>query len=1020
MKYYTKIILLLALAFSAQGAYAEFVSQDIPNDLGNSRSAIMGDVNNDGNLDIYVGARLEQNKLWIGNRDGTFTNSDILGDDQGNTTDAAMADLNGDGNLDIYVTNSFSKNKLWLGNGDGTFTNADIPADSTTSRSSSVVIGDVDNDGDLDIYVGAFSGGTNVLWINDGTGNFIDGSISGDGIADDVAMADFNNDGNLDIYASRAAYNNQNKLWLGNGDGTFVSGNITGDICTDQNNGCPGRSVVVGDIDGDNDIDLYLTSYYDDQPVNLNRFWINNNDGTFASQNIANDYGGTAQDSEIVDFDGDGDLDILIAMYFGFQNIIWENDGSGNFTQNNITGDTGESFGVTTGDVNNDGEIDVYVVNGDNGDFQNRLWLQDTTPPVITLTGSDPVTVPVNTPYSDAGAAATDNLDGDITVNIVTVNPVDTSTLGSYTITYNVADAAGNDAIEVTRIVNVVTSFTQSSNTSTASENAGTASYTIVLDAEPTSDVVIDLSSSDTNEATVSPSSLTFTPANWDTPQTVTVTGVDDDLVQTDTASITASINAAASADEYDAVADQAHIVTLTDDDAASIIIDPSGITTTGLTILENAGTGSFNVRLGSQPLTDVVIDLSSSDTGEATVSPSSLTFTTGNWNVNQTITVTAVNDDLDRDDSATLTISVNDAASDDTYDGVADATASIIITDDDMADFTQSSNTSTASENAGTASYTIVLDAEPTSDVVIDLSSSDTNEATVSPSSLTFTPANWDTPQTVTVTGVDDDLVQTDTASITASINAAASADEYDAVADQAHIVTLTDDDATTSTSKGSSRRVSKEKLAEIFGTPVSEELGKGEQCPSSQILNQNMKVGDRNGSFSSWENETITEVKILQAHMNRLGFASGKVDGILGPITDGAIKRMQAYLGTTQDGYVGPITRSLINNSCGKEVIEVESTPVVEDAKCFINYRRLIKRGMTGNDIRQAQECIASLGHSIGPFDGIYGGLTYAGIRSYQQANNLILDGIIGPETAGHLNALSGVALDGVTSLN
>jgi len=50
----------------------------------------------------------------------------------------------------------------------------------------------------------------------------------------------------------------------------------------------------------------------------------------------------------------------------------------------------------------------------------------------------------------------------------------------------------------------------------------------------------------------------------------------------------------------------------------------------------------------------------------------------------------------------------------------------------------------------------------------------------------------------------------------------------------------------------------------------------------------------------------------------MNRLGFSAGAVDGILGPQTDGAIKRMQKFLGTYQDGKVGPITRGLINNSC------------------------------------------------------------------------------------------------------
>jgi surface protein len=97
-------------------------------------------------------------------------------------------------------------------------------------------------------------------------------------------------------------------------------------------------------------------------------------------------------------------------------------------------------------------------------------------------------------------------------------------------------------------------------------------------------------------------------------------------------------------------------------------------------------------------------------------------------------------------------------------------------------------------------------------------------------------------------------------------------------------------------------------------------EVLGEGEQCPAPQIITQNMRSGDRNGNFSSWQGSTISEVKILQAHLNRLGFASGEEDGILGPITDGAIKRMQISLGTPPDGYVGPLSRALVNTSCGK----------------------------------------------------------------------------------------------------
>jgi len=80
----------------------------------------------------------------------------------------------------------------------------------------------------------------------------------------------------------------------------------------------------------------------------------------------------------------------------------------------------------------------------------------DAIPPVITLLGTTPITVEKNSVYTDAGATALDDIDGDITGSIVTVNPVDTSTVGTYTVTYNVSDAALNPATEVTRTVNVV------------------------------------------------------------------------------------------------------------------------------------------------------------------------------------------------------------------------------------------------------------------------------------------------------------------------------------------------------------------------------------------------------------------------------------------------------------------------------------------------------------------------------------------------------------------------------------
>ena len=80
----------------------------------------------------------------------------------------------------------------------------------------------------------------------------------------------------------------------------------------------------------------------------------------------------------------------------------------------------------------------------------------DTTPPVITLVGLSPEAVEGGTFYFDAGATASDNVDGDITASIVTMSSVNTEVLGSYTVIYDVADAWGNNALQVVRTVNVV------------------------------------------------------------------------------------------------------------------------------------------------------------------------------------------------------------------------------------------------------------------------------------------------------------------------------------------------------------------------------------------------------------------------------------------------------------------------------------------------------------------------------------------------------------------------------------
>ena len=96
--------------------------------------------------------------------------------------------------------------------------------------------------------------------------------------------------------------------------------------------------------------------------------------------------------------------------------------------------------------------------------------------------------------------------------------------------------------------------------------------------------------------------------------------------------------------------------------------------------------------------------------------------------------------------------------------------------------------------------------------------------------------------------------------------------------------------------------------------------ELSESNTCSLEQTLTQNLKAPSRNGTYNSYTNDIVTEAHILQAHLNQLGFNSGPEDGILGPISTGAIKRMQTFLGTDPDGYVGPLTRAFINESCGE----------------------------------------------------------------------------------------------------
>ena len=363
---------------------------------------------------------------------------------------------------------------------------------------------------------------------------------------------------------------------------------------------------------------------------------------------------------------------------------------------------------------------------------------------------------------------------------------------------------------------------TESSGSTAVSESGSTDTFTVVLDEQPSSDVVFSVSTGDSGEATVLPTTLTFTSGNWNSAQTVTVTGVNDDLIDgSQTTTITLSVVDAISDDDFDSLADKTVSVTTTDDDTASFTMAQSS----GSTAVSDSGsTDTFTVVLGAQPSSDVVISVTSGDTGEATVSPGTLTFTSGNWNSAQTVTVTGVNDDLvDGTQTSTITMSVVDASSDNNFDSLADQTVSVTTADTDVAGFTiiESGGSTTVAETGTTDTFTVVLDAQPSSDVVISVTSNDTTEATVSPATLTFTSGNWNSAQTVTVTGADDSAVDGPQGTSTIlSVVDASSDDSFDSLADQTVSVSTADSDTAsfTVTQSGGSTTVAETGTTDTF----------------------------------------------------------------------------------------------------------------------------------------------------------------------------------------------------------
>jgi hypothetical protein len=185
------------------------------------------------------------------------------------------------------------------------------------------------------------------------------------------------------------------------------------------------------------------------------------------------------------------------------------------------------------------------------------------------------------------------------------------------------------------------------------SETGSTVTIWANFASEPTSNAVLSIVSTDTGEVTASPSTLTFTTSNWETKQTIVFTGVDDTELDGDQDVRITVIDSYGRDIFQDPV-----LITVEDDDGLDWHLERYGVEGDVL-LSETGSTYAFYMNLWSQPGSDAVLSIVSDDTGEVTVSPSTLTFTSSNWQVLQTVTLTGVDDDAD-DGSQTTTVTVS------------------------------------------------------------------------------------------------------------------------------------------------------------------------------------------------------------------------------------------------------------------------------------------------------------------------------------------------------------------------
>jgi len=204
-----------------------------------------------------------------------------------------------------------------------------------------------------------------------GVNNFTDtGQTLGNNDSSGVSMGDIDGDGDIDAFVTNlTGKGGSNKIWLNDGNGNYS------DSAQSLGEGVS-RGVFLADVDGDGDLDAFVVNSAD--RGGSNKVWLNDGNGNFSdSAQVLGDENSKA--ASLADLDGDGDLDAFVANASdrGGSNKIWLNDGNGNYTDSGQSLGNAESEGVYLGDLDGDSDLDAFVVNSADRGGSNKIWLND-------------------------------------------------------------------------------------------------------------------------------------------------------------------------------------------------------------------------------------------------------------------------------------------------------------------------------------------------------------------------------------------------------------------------------------------------------------------------------------------------------------------------------------------------------------------------------------------------------------------------------------------------------------------